>query len=177
MHSRYGGSVIRRQSFSLNPYSTAVEVRLKRFPVVILPTSKLFEGGDQLMQLDVVHQVQISKKDKYSDLKKRIADCLHRTSGAEEPITDERLRLWKFADHKERLLQQCGLISTRTSQQEDSRMTDESDPELEENSGVDFPGESLEPFLKTAQTLEDDTLEAAHLVVEYKDRDSFAFKF
>ena len=58
-------------------------------------------------------------------------------------------------------------------------MTDESDPEVEENSGVDFPGESHEPFLKTAQTLEDDTMENAALIVEFKDRaeGSFAFKF
>jgi hypothetical protein len=58
-------------------------------------------------------------------------------------------------------------------------MTDESNQDVEDNSGVDFPGESLEPFLKTSQTLEDDTMENAVLVVEFKNRTdgAFAFKF
>jgi hypothetical protein len=34
---------------NLNSYSTAVEVRLKRFQVVILPTSRLYMGGEQLL--------------------------------------------------------------------------------------------------------------------------------
>ena len=49
--------------------------------------------------------------------------------------------------------------------------------EVEENSGVSFPGESLEPFLLTASTLEDDTLENSHVIVEVKDSGSFSFKF
>ena len=46
----------------------------------------------------------------------------------------------------------------------------EVEPDVEENSNVEFPGESLEPFLKTGQNLEDDTLENSYLIVELKDR-------
>jgi hypothetical protein len=56
-------------------------------------------------------------------------------------------------------------------------MAEAEDTDLEKNSGVEFPGESLEPFLSTASTLEDDTLENAHVIVEVKDGSSFAFKF
>ena len=38
LHSRYGGSIIKRAANSVNPYSTTVEVRLKRLTVVLLPT-------------------------------------------------------------------------------------------------------------------------------------------
>ena len=53
------------------------------------------------------------------------------------------------------------------------------DPDVEVNSGVEFPGESLEPFISTASTLEDDTLENSHVIVEIKDvaTGQFAFKF
>ena len=133
-------------------------------------------GGEQLLQLDSEFQVQLSKRLKYGDLKKRIADCINQSKDSyqlEAPITEEDIRLWKFADNKEKLVEQCSLVSQ--SKDEDSRMTDdgqqtEVDPDVEENSNVEFPGESLEPFLKTGQNLEDDTLENSYLIVELKDR-------
>jgi hypothetical protein len=53
----------------------------------------------------------------------------------------------------------------------DHVMNDESqrDPDLEVNSGVEFPGETLEPFISTSQNLEDDTLESSVVVVEVRD--------
>jgi hypothetical protein len=47
------------------------------------------------------------------------------------------------------------------------------------NSGVTFPGESIEPILGAATNLEDDTLDESYLVVEIKpDPDTpFAFSF
>lgn len=61
-------------------------------------------------------------------------------------------------------------------------MADESkevNPDLEKNSGVNFPGESVEPILGAATNVGDDTLEEAYLVVEYvaKKEDKFAFSF
>ena len=55
----------------------------------------------------------------------------------------------------------------------------EKDPDLEVNSNVEFPGETLEPFISTSQTLEDDTLDGSVVVVEVKDDSNkgFAFKF
>lgn len=58
-------------------------------------------------------------------------------------------------------------------------MADGAEQEYEENSGVEFPGESLEPFISIPQTLEDDTLEQSHVVVEVKESfaKDFAFRF
>lgn len=54
-----------------------------------------------------------------------------------------------------------------------------SDQDVEKNSGVEFPGESLEPFINTPQNLEDDTLENSVVIVEVKDNPEtgFAFRF
>ena len=48
-------------------------------------------------------------------------------------------------------------------------MVENPDPDLEVNTGIEFPGESLEPYLSASTNLEDDTLENAHLVIEIRD--------
>ena len=54
----------------------------------------------------------------------------------------------------------------------------EEDENLEINSGVEFPGDSLEPILGAATTVSDETLSEAMLVVEVADGVSpFAFRF
>jgi hypothetical protein len=55
----------------------------------------------------------------------------------------------------------------------------EVNPDLEKNSGIIFPGESLEPILGAATNVGDDTLEEAILVVECvaSKEDKFAFSF
>ncbi len=53
---------------------------------------------------------------------------------------------------------------------------EESDTEV--NSGVSFPGESIESILGAATTLDDDTLDQAVLVVEVQTNNTpFAFTF
>jgi hypothetical protein len=57
LYSRYGGSEIKRYAVPQGQYWTTIEVRLKSVPLVILPTSKLFEGGDQLHTLETEFNV------------------------------------------------------------------------------------------------------------------------
>ena len=57
-------------------------------------------------------------------------------------------------------------------------MKAEDDSETETNSGVAFPGESIEPLTGAATTLEDDSLEDSVVTVEViRGNDSFAFTF
>lgn len=51
--------------------------------------------------------------------------------------------------------------------------------DLELNSGVQFPGENLEPLQNVLTTLDDETLEEGVLSIEYKlnPESSFAFTF
>jgi hypothetical protein len=45
----------------------------------------------------------------------------------------------------------------------------EASEDIEANSGVEFPGDTLEPFISTPQNLEDDTLENSVVIVELRD--------
>ncbi len=88
---------------------------------------------------------------------------------SKEPLTEADLRLWKFSEEKYHLEDACQDISKKMG--DDQRMRDETqkDPDLENNSSVEFPGETLEPFISTSQTLEDETLESAVVVVEVRE--------
>ena len=57
-------------------------------------------------------------------------------------------------------------------------MKSEEDSETEVNSGVNFPGDSLEPLIGAATTLEDDSLEDSVITVEViRGNDPFAFTY
>jgi hypothetical protein len=53
----------------------------------------------------------------------------------------------------------------------------ESEEDIEPNSGVEFPGESLEPYISTSSILEDDNMFEGVIVVEYREsiQEKFAF--
>ena len=108
------------------------------------------------------------------DLKRRIADCINAqnekylVATRDQPLTDADVRLWKFSGEKLHLVDACEEICKKAAGDQD--MSDaQKDPDLELNSGVEFPGETLEPFISTSQTLEDDTLESSVVVVEVRD--------
>lgn len=91
-------------------------------------------------------------------------------------IKETDLRLWKFSKKKEELFEVCEKISNKNERIE---VDDPNDEEYEINSGVEFPGESIEPYYSTSSNLEDDLLNEAILVVEYRESEhlSFAFNF
>lgn len=114
--------------------------------------AKLFAGGEELLSLETEYNVQISKRKNYLDLKKRIVDCVNAKFGWN--VAEGDVRLWKFSDTKEKLVETCRQISQNDRIEVDSS----NDPDLEYNSGVEFPGDSLESYYGTASNLEDDTL-------------------
>ncbi len=129
--------------------------------------------------------MQISKRKGYLDLKRRIADCINANYGKylvatrDQPLTDADVRLWKFSGEKLHLVDACEDIRKKAAGDQDMSDESQKDPDLELNSGVEFPGETLEPFISTSQTLEDDTLESSVVVVEVRDNlnQGFAFKY
>ena len=57
-------------------------------------------------------------------------------------------------------------------------MKDEQNENLELNSGVEFPGDSIEPILGAGTTIGDDTLTDSVIVIEVAhDESPFAFKY
>lgn len=92
------------------------------------------------------------------DLKVRIVD--HIKAGG-LTIGHEDIRLWHYndanvTDREESLQNRCKQVKESLSQiqkgEKPAEATDPGDPdaELEMNSGVDFPGQSLEPLLRSA---------------------------
>jgi small nuclear ribonucleoprotein (snRNP)-like protein len=55
LSTRYGGSEVKRYSIPLSMYSNTVETRLKQITVVVLPTSRLYSG--ELEGLDIQYNV------------------------------------------------------------------------------------------------------------------------
>ena len=51
------------------------------------------------------------------------------------------------------------------------------DPDFEKNSGISFPGESIEPILGAATNIGDNTLDEAILIVEYVENKNEKFIF
>lgn len=86
--------------------------------------------------------MQLSKRNKYSDLKKRIVDCINaqreKLQVESATITEADVRLWKFSDDKKTLVDSCSNVSATIDS--DHNMTqdgeDNKDPDLEVNSGV-----------------------------------------
>jgi hypothetical protein len=113
--------------------------------------------------MDLEFNVQLSKRKNYLDLKKRLADCVNAKYNLN--LTDTDIRIWRFSDDKDKLVEACKEISERNRIEVDSS----NDPDLEYNSGVEFPGESLEPYISSSSNLEDDTLSDSHVIVEFRE--------
>jgi hypothetical protein len=116
----------------------------------------------------------LSKRKGYLELKRRLADCINLKYNLN--IVDSDLRIWRFADDKEKLVKACLDISKASS---DQPMSSDTDEDIEPNSGVEFPGESLEPYISTSSVLEDDTMLDGVIVVEFREsvHEKFAFQF
>lgn len=70
----------------------------------------------------------------------------------EAEATTEKIRLWGCTQ-KEKLLNSYKLISKNAQSQETtSQLTD---ADIEQNSGVEFPGQSLEPIVGTTFTIDE----------------------
>ena len=88
--------------------------------------------------------------------------------------------MWKTNNKIENVIQACEKITGRSEEEikeDENKMVVDSD--FENNSGVAFPGDSLEPMLGVNSNLEDDTFEDSGLIIEYKlnPDSSFAFSF
>jgi len=96
--------------------------------------------------------VQLSKRKNYLELKRRLADSLNGKFNLS--LVDTDIRLWKYTDNKDILVNACLQISKSG----DQPMANEGEEDIETNSGVEFPGESLEPYISTSSVLEDDPM-------------------
>jgi hypothetical protein len=94
----------------------------------------------------------------FSDLKKRLVDCLIHAGEAE--ATAEKVRLWS-CQSKDKLLKSYKAITQGNSQE-----TQENE-DVERNTGVEFPGQSLEPLVGTNMTVDEKEFKEEVVFVEY----------
>lgn len=102
--------------------------------------------------------MQIRKTNNYADFKKRIADIVAARQGLEEPIDTKFIRLWRYStkDRGVSLLSSFKSIAESTNTHE-AMQTDGKEMEVgdvEENSGVDFPGDTIETLIGSLLTFE-----------------------
>jgi len=90
-------------------------------------------------------------------------------------MSDQRIRLWsltkKHTDVLQARLEEVAKVQERPPEGDNE--------DIEENTGIEFPGDSLEPLMGQAVKMEDDILLHKVLFVEYleKEGDRFLFKF
>lgn len=80
----------------------------------------------------------------------------------------KNIRMWS-TDDKPKLLQSFDEISTAQQPMDytvNGEEKEEQEGEVQENSGVEFPGESLEPFVGTSLTIDDCDTHGKVVVIE-----------
>lgn len=127
---------------------------------------------------------QISQNSTLKDLKERMVDHLN---CAGKNITTSDIRLWMYIESEvssgETLEARCAQVSKGDNHpnDEDSKMEEAPEGiEIEVNSGVEFPGQSLEPLINSALRLSHVNFNKKQIIVaEFRDNssDKFAFKF
>ena len=87
--------------------------------------------------------------------------------------------MWRTNEKAEVLIDSCQKVSAPKKEDQKEVVADQNETNLELNSGVKFPGESIEPLIGAATNLEDDTFDEGVLVIEYKlnKASDFAFQF
>jgi hypothetical protein len=156
LSSKYGGTCIKR-FYKANSYgSSECETKFQKIPLTLSfkeDMQKFLEWkGDLILEERVL---AISRSKGYGDLKKRLAVCL--THMLNREIKVGMIRLWKIEEEPSKAIK--AEVSKKTDQNPDSDAEMKSVPEsedTEQNSEVNFPGESLENYIGTSYKILDD---------------------
>ena len=108
---------------------------------------------------------QMSKNHNYSNFKKRLVDLLE--ARGQPDIKQEQIRMWLSTDKRK-------FVASLKKIAEAGEKMDTGDSN--ENSGVEFPGESIEPYVGTALSFSDKEFTDELIVVEIGTK-QFAYKY
>jgi hypothetical protein len=152
-------------------YSTSLETRFKNVPVHVVRNDVLREGKH--VPYSINKFVSISKKMGYGALHKRITDVMkvqYKDLQEDKDFGPNRIRLW-LCDDKEDLDRATEGVPKALGNESKEEKED-----VEENSGVEGPGQSLMPLVPTSITLEDKNMNDCVIVVEIGTPE-FSFRF
>lgn len=129
-------------------YQSKLEVTYKLVPVIFVFADD-FVNSKVNDEMAKVRYVQVRKSHTVSDLKRRLCDCIQQLTKSGDTLKAENLRLWAMDTAKVKL--KSTLSIAQESMKRNSPMKESEDENVEENSGVVFPGgRSLEPYVGTA---------------------------
>jgi hypothetical protein len=186
LFDRYGGQMIKRFYIKKSmAYYSEVEVHLHQVRTQFL-NSQQVNNGTFTKDMFKKFWTQCSQKASLKEVKKRLLDHL-RSAGLN--IGMNEVRLWCHTDDQynpERT--DLGIackkaaqgVASQPSQQSQGGQSEQTPKDVEMNSGVEFPGESIEPMLDKGLRIHQMGLNKyKHIVVEYKEAEDlpFAFKF
>jgi hypothetical protein len=156
-------------------YQSKLEVTYKLVPVIFVFTDD-FVNSKISEEMAKVRYVQVRKTHTVSDLKKRLSDCIQQMTKSSDALKAENLRLWAMDTAKVKLTSSLQIV--QESLKRNSPMKESENENVEENSGVTFPGgRSLEPYVGTAQVVKDFNFHGVAIVVEISAQNRFIFKY
>jgi len=164
-------------------YYTSVESKLTAVSVQFINSKKLLHGAFNQSMLKQ-WWTQVSKNASLKDVKKRVVDHINAT-GLEVSLDDARLWLYNTAptDPEMQLENRCKQVRNSYASQEKSGKATSGEAEQEKedvemNSGIDFPGQCLEPLLKSGLRMNQLKQNNSNIVIEFREHedDIFAFK-
>ena len=170
-HRRYGGVAIKRFYYKTYSFGAEIEAKLKEYKLVVLPTLENWSKENVSDQLTIFS----SKHDTFEDMLDRIIKSLGHFHGVS--LDKELIRPWKLGlradiDDLDAQIKEA----KETGMDEDAQVEETPGKKIEKNTGVKFPGMSLEMMRK----FDIDDLELSStdtLVIEQASQESKKFIF
>lgn len=166
---KYTGHPVKRFYKKTSSGST-VEVKLLKIPIVLGSPSDFKKMQEEEAPVCFVKKfVAASAHSGYSELKQRLTVCLQHYFS--EPFSKNQLRLWKLEkEPDEAVFEEFKLRRKQKDEEEKGQ--------VEVNSGVRFPGETLENFVGTPFKLADENFDNKIFVeIRESERAPFFFLF
>lgn len=145
-HSRYGGTEIKRFYYKTYSFGAEIEAKLKEFKVSILPT---LENWDK-KNITEPKSIFTSKHDTFQTLLDRLVEILN-SDKYRMNLSQDTIRTWKlgYTDDLDEVDLQIQKAKNADMEVEKGDERQESDnKKVEKNTGVKFPGTSLEMMKK-----------------------------
>lgn len=145
-HSRYGGTTIKRFYYKTYTFGAEIEAKLKEYRLVVLPTLEDWDKSKITKTLTIFS----SKHETFENLLERICKSVsHLDTGIN--LTPELIRPWRLAINGDvdKIDNEIRKAKENKMDQDDGpASTTEGGRTVENNTGVRFPGASLEMMRK-----------------------------
>lgn len=163
--------------------STTVESRFSVVPIFLVKGEDLLEG--KVTTIDLKY-TQMSRAHTYSNFKKRIVDIL--VAQGMTGVKQEEVRMWLSTAPDKLEASIKAIAQSKGGMEVDEESKTDGKPiiafnlfsigaEVEVNSGVEFPGESVEPYVGTSLNFADREFSEEECIVIEIGTTKFAYKY